>query len=171
MEDNTRVVSIDFHKIRKGDVITNEQVEHHYIENVIGREAYEIKLGEYERGERVHHPLSRAHADVAEQIMRECRELGYPVVARTRQKSVEVLTDAEAVVYRSNRANSALGLHRRQVQSLHRDIDESNLTKEQQRQLEAAKNYHTMIELHIASGKRTLKEMQKGKLNLSPRKD
>lgn len=171
MEDNTRVVSIDFHRIRKGDVITNERVEHHYIENIVGREAYEVKLAEYERGERVHHPLSRAHAEVAEVIMRECRDLGYPVVARTKQKSIEVLTDAEAVVYRSNRANSALGLHRKQVKSLHADIDASNLTKEQQRQLESARNYHAMIELSIASGKRTLKEMQKGKLNLSPRKD
>ena len=171
MQDNTRVVSIDFHRIRKGDVITNEQVEHHYIENVIGREAYAVKLAEYERGERVHHPLARAHADVAEQIMRECRDIGYPVVARTKQKTIEVLTDSQAVVYRTNRANSALGLHRRQVLSMHRDIDESNLSKNEQRQLEAAKNYHAMIELSIASGKRTLKEIQKGKLNLSPRKD
>jgi hypothetical protein len=166
MENNTRVVSIDFARIRKGDVISNEQVEHHYIEHLLGRENYELKLEQYERGERSHHPLGMAHQAVCEEIMRECRELGYPVVVRSRQKTIEVLTDAQAVVYRTNRANSALGLHRKQVASLHRDIDVSNLNKEERLQLEAAKQYHTMIELSITSGKRTLKEMQRGRLTL-----
>ena len=170
MEDLT-VLSINFDRIRKGDVISNEQVEHHYVEHMIGREKYEAKLAEYERGERAHHPLGRAHADVAEQIMRECRDKGYPVVCRTRQKTIEVLTDAQALVYRSNRANSALGLHRRQVASLHRDIDEGQLTSGEKRQLEASRNYHSMIELSIASGKRTLKEMEKGRLKLSPKEE
>ena len=167
METNVRVVSIDFHRIRKGDVISSEQVEHHYIEHIVGRENYDTKVAEYERGERVHHPLGMAHQAVCEEIMRECRELGYPVVARSKQKTIEVLTDSQAVVYRSNRANSALGLHRRQVNSLHHDIDASNLSKDEQHQLAAAQQYHAMIELSISSGKRTLKEMQKGKLKLS----
>ena len=167
--DDPRVVSIRFDRIRKGDVISNEQVEHHFIEEMMGREKYEAKLAEYERGERLHHPLGMAHSQVAEEIMRECRELGYPVVCRSKQKTIEVLTDSQAIVYRSNRANSALGLHRRQVASLHRDIDENQLTSDEKRQLEASKNYHSMIELSIASGKRTLKEMQKGRLSLSPK--
>jgi hypothetical protein len=167
MENSARVVSIDFHRIRKGDVITNEQVEHHYIEHIVGRDAYEIKVAEYERGERMHHPLGMAHPAVCEEVMRECRELGYPVVARSRQKTIEVLSDSQAMVYRSNRANNALGQHRRQIHSLHRDIDTSNLSKDEQRQLEAAQQYHTMIELSISSGKRTLREMQKGKLKIS----
>jgi hypothetical protein len=167
MEDNTRVVSIDFARIRKGDVISNEQVEHHYIERIIGRDNYEVKVQQFERGERSHHPLGMAHQLVCEEIMRECRELGYPVVARSRQKTIEVLTDSQAVVYRTNRANSALGLHRKQVASLHRDIDTKNLTKQEQLQLEASQRYHTMIELSISSGKRTLKEMQRGRLKLS----
>jgi hypothetical protein len=165
--DEARIVSIDFHRIRKGDVISNEQAEHHFIEHILGREKYETQVEEYERGERLHHPIGRAHQAVAEEIIRECRDLGYPVVARTKQKTIEVLTDADAVVYRSNRANSALGLHRKQVTSLHRDIDETNLTGEEKRQLEASRNYHAMIELSISSGKRTLKEIQKGKLKLS----
>lgn len=165
--DETRIVSINFARIRKGDVISNEQVEHHFIESIIGREKYDLQVEEFERGERQHHPLGRAHAAVSEEIMRECRELGYPVVCRSKQKTVEVLTDAEAVVYRSNRANSALGLHRRQVASLHRDIDESNLSDDEKRQLVASRNYHAMIELSIASGKRTLKAMNQGKLKIS----
>ena len=171
MSNDARIVSIDFAKIRKGDVISNEQVEFHYIEKIMGREKYDQQVNEFERGDRAHHPLGRAHQAVSEEIMRECREIGYPVVCRSKQKTLEVLTDAEAVVYRTNRANSALGLHRRQVASLHRDIDASSPSKEEPRQLEAAKNYHTMIELSISSGKRTLKEMSKGKLNLSGRKD
>lgn len=169
MEGNSRVVSVDFAKIRKGDVITNEQVEHHYIEKILGREKYEQQVEEFERGDRAHHPLGMAHQRVCEEVMHECRELGYPVVCRSRQKTVEVLTDADAVVYRTNRANGALGLHRRQVASLHRDIDESNLTKAEALQLQASKEYHLMIELSISSGKKTLKEMQRGKLKLSDR--
>lgn len=165
--ENPRVLSIDFARIRKGDVITNEQVEFHYIENIVGRDVYEKKVAEFDRGERAHHPLGMAHQQVAEAIMRECRERGYPVVARCKQKTVEVLTDAQAVVYRTNRANSALGLHRRQVQSLHRDIDEKQLSSAEKRQLNAARDYHSMVELSIASGKRTLKAMQEGKLKLS----
>ena len=165
--DETRIVSISFARIRKGDVISNEQVEHHFIEQIMGREKYETQVAEYERGERIHHPIGRAHQAVCEEIMRECRELGYPVVARTKQKTIEVLTDSEAVIYRSNRANSALGLHRRQVTSLHRDIDDSNLSSNEKRQLEASRNYHSMIELSIASGKRTLKAMNQGKLKIS----
>ena len=53
METNVHVVSIDFHRIRKGDVISSEQVEHHYIEHIVGRENYDTKVAEYERGERV----------------------------------------------------------------------------------------------------------------------
>jgi hypothetical protein len=166
MEDSTRVVSIDFARIRKGDVISNEQVEHHFIERIMGREKYEQQLAEYERGERIHHPIGRAHAAVSEEIMRECAEIGYRVVCRTKQKTVEVLTDSDAMVYRNNRANSSLGLHRRQVRSLHADIDESQLTADERRQLEQSRNYHTMVELSIASGKRTLKEMQRGRLVL-----
>ena len=169
--ETPRVVSINFARIRKGDVISNEQVEHHYIEVMLGREKYEAKLAEYERGERVHHPLGMAHQQVGDEIMRECRELGYPVVCRSRQKTIEVLTDSQAVVYRSNRANSALGLHRRQVASLHRDIDENQLTGDEKRQLEASKNFHSMIELSIASGKRTLKAMTKGAIKLSPKEE
>jgi len=167
VENNPRVVSIDFHRVRKGDVISNEQVEHHFIEHILGREKYEVQVAEFERGERAHHPLGRAHAAVSEEIMRECADLGYRVVCRSRQKTIEVLTDAQAMEYRNNRANSALGLHRRQVKSLHTDIDEDQLTAAERRQLEHSRTYHGMIELSIASGKRTLKDMQKGKLKLS----
>ena len=171
MEDNTRVVSINFAGIRKGDVISNEQVEFHFIENMIGREKYDQQLEEFKRGERKFHPLSRAHENVSEAIMRECADIGYRVVCRSRQKVVEVLTDAQAMAYRNHRANSALGLHRKQVRSLHADIDENRLTADEKRQLEHSRDFHTMIELSIASGKRTLKEMSKGRLRLSGRND
>ena len=165
----TRIVSINFAGIRKGDVIPNEQVEHHFIEHIMGREKFDQQVDEFNRGERAHHPLGRAHQAVCEEVMRECRELGNPVVCRSRQKTIEVLTDAAAVTYRNNRANSALGLHRRQVNSLHRDIDPSKLTSDEKRQWEQSKNYHAMLELSIASGKRTLKAMNKGALQISPK--
>ena len=168
MED-PRVLSIRFDRIRKGDVITNEQVEFHFIEHIVGREKYETQLAEYERGERLHHPMGLAHQQVKQIIEKECAELGYRVVCRTKQKAIEVLTDSQAMTYRHNRADSALGLHRRQVDSLHRDIDQSKLTGDEKRQLEASRNYHAMIEVSIASGKKTLKQMQKGRLNLSPK--
>ena len=165
--DDTRILSINYQFIRKGDVISNERVEHHYIENMLGREKYEQQVEEFERGERAHHPLGLAHREVSRAIMDECRSLGYPVVVRSRQKNLEVLTDADAVVYRTNRANSALGLHAKQVLSLRNDIDESNLTVDQKRQLQGNRNYHEMIKLSITSGKRTLKEMESGRLKLS----
>jgi len=167
--DGTRPFSINFAAIRKGDVLTNEQVERHYIENIVGRDVYDRKVGEFERGERAHHPLGLAHQAVCEEIMRECRKHGYPVVARSKQKTVEVLSDSQAMIYRANRANSALGLHRKQVASLHHDIDESNLNAEEKRQLKSSRDYHLMLTLSIASGKRTLKDMQAGKLKLSGR--
>jgi hypothetical protein len=46
-------------------------------------------------------------------------------------------------------------------------IDESQLSSDERRQLDASKQFHTMIELSIASGKRTLKAMNAGKLKLS----
>lgn len=167
MDSPTRVLSIDIPSLRKGDVIPYEKVEHFYIEHILGREKYELHLAQHLAGERIHHPLGRASAAVAEYIMDERRELGSRVVCRTRQKGVEVLTDAAAVVYRSNRANSALGLHRKQTRSLNNDIDERNLSTDERRQLESAKNYHTMIELSIASGKRTLKSMNMGELKFN----
>ena len=136
---------------------------------MVGREKYEAQLAEHERGERLHHPMGLAHQRVKEEIERECADLGYRVVCRTRQKSIEVLTDSQAIVYRSNRANSALGLHRKQVSSLHRDIDMSQLTGEEKRQLTSTRNYHAMVEVSIGSAKRTLKAMDKGEINLSPK--
>ncbi len=162
--ESTKIISIDFQKIRKGDVISNDQVEHHFIKNIIGEEKYKTQVAEFERGERPFHPICKAHQQVSDEIMKKCRELGYPVVCRSKQKTVEVLTDSEAMEYRTKRANSALGLHRRQVKSLNQDIDESNLTNGEKRQLEHSRNYHTMIELSIASGKKTLKAINKGAL-------
>lgn len=162
--ESTKIISIDFQKIRKGDVISNDQVEHHFIKNIIGEEKYKTQVSEFERGERIFHPIQTAHQQVSEEIMKKCKELGYPVVCRSKQKKVEVLTDSEAMEYRTKRANSALALHKRQVKSLNQDIDESNLNNAEKRQLEHSKNYHTMIELSIASGKKTLKAINKGAL-------
>jgi len=166
MDYPTEVISIDFNRIRKGDVISNRQVEHHFIENIVGRDTYDQQLAEYQRGERLYHPISRAHAVVSEQIMRECRERGYRVVCRGRQKSIEVLTDSQAIGYRSNRANSALGLHKRQLDSLRKDIDITKLTKDECAQHRASVEFHTMIELSISSGKKTLKALQAGRLKV-----
>ena len=162
--ESTKIISIDFQKIKKGDVISNDQVEHHFIKNIIGEEKYNTQVAEFERGERIFHPIQTAHQQVSEEIMRKCKELGYPVVCRSKQKTVEVLTDREAMEYRTKRANSALGLHKKQVKSLNQDIDENNLNNGQKRQLEHSRNYHTMIELSIASGKKTLKAINKGVL-------
>jgi hypothetical protein len=165
-ETDTQVLSIDFQRIRKGDVISREQIEHHYIHNIVGEDAYNVKLAEFEAGERVEHPIGQAHMIVAVEIQRRCAELGYRVVCRTRHKVIEVLTDSQAMQYRHNNANSALGRHRRQVKSLYSDIDEDRLTPQERRSLADMREYHTMIELSVSSGKRTLKEMQKGKLRL-----
>lgn len=168
-EHATRVVSIDIPALRKGDVISQEVVEHFYIEHLYGREKYDSHVAAFEAGERKYHPLDRASQAVSEHIMAERQALGDRVVCRTHQRTVQVLTDAQAVIYRTNRANSALGLHRKQTRSLHADIDERNLTTDERRQYDVAKNYHTMIELSIASGKRTLKSINSGELKLSGR--
>ena len=165
--ESTKIISIDFQKIRKGDVISNEQVEHHFIKNIIGEEKYNSQVAEFERGERNFHPMTTAHQQVSDEIMKKCKELGYNVVCRSKQKTVEVLIDSLAMEYRTKRANSALGLHRRQVKSLNQDIDENNLNNAEKRQLEHSRNYHTMIELSIASGKKTLKAINKGALKSS----
>lgn len=165
--ESTQIISIDFQKIRKGDVISNEQVEHHFVKNIFGEEKYNLQVAEFERGERNFHPINTAHQQVSDEVMKKCRELGYPVVCRSKQKTVEVLIDSEAMEYRTKRANSALGLHKRQVKSLNQDIDESNLNNSEKRQLEHSKNYHTMIELSISSGKKTLKALNKGALKSS----
>ena len=166
-QGDARIISIDVQSVRKGDVIPWERVEHFYIHHIVGEQKYNQQVEEYQEGKRLHDPLGRASHMVAEHIMSERRALGNPVVCRTKQKEVQILTDADAIVYRSNRANSALGLHRKQTKSLHQDIDEQQLTPAQKSDLAHKREYHCMVEVQVAAAKRTLKAMGEGKLKLS----
>ena len=167
--ENTHVISIDMESVRKGDVIAKDVVLQHFINRIEGAENFELKKQEFNSGIRNTDPTTYAPQRVAEEVMKRCAERGYPVVCKVTHGAVHVLTDEQAMHYRNSKANSALAQHRKQVRSLHTDIDQNNLSGAAKRQLESMKNHHTMIELAISSGKKTLKEMSKGRVRLSPK--
>ena len=101
------ILSIDYQKIRKGDVFTQEQVLHHYKYNILGEEEYNKRLQKYQIKEYVSHPDEFAHSEVSKAIETNCKELGYPVVVKRKKKQILILEDKEAVDYLSNRAESA----------------------------------------------------------------
>lgn len=167
--EQPQVISIDMENVRKGDVIPKDVVQQHFINRIEGQENFEQKMQEFKDGIRTTDPLTYGPQRVSEEIMKACAERGYPVVCKVSQGAIHVLTDQAAMHYRNSKANSALAQHRKQVRSLHTDIDVNNLNSASKRELEAMKNHHTMIELAISSGKRTLKEMKKGRVKLSPK--
>ena len=99
------ILSIDYQKIRKGDVFTEAQVLHHYKYNLLGEEEYNKRVDKYHKKEYVSHPDEFAFREVSKAIETNCRELGYPVVVKTKRKQVHILDDKEAIEYLSNRAD------------------------------------------------------------------
>ena len=157
------ILSIDYQKIRKGDVFSEEQVLHHYKYFLLGEEEYHKRLDKYNKKEVTYHPDEYAFRDVYKDIEKNCRELGYPVVAKTKKKKIYILDDKQAVDYLSNRADLHIDNFKRKVQRLHVDIDEEKLSDYDRKQLEHKKNYYTLIQGHIAQGQKSLKEMRKRK--------
>ena len=50
------ILSIDYQKIRKNDVYTEEQVLHHYKYNLLGEEEYNKRVAKFHTKEYVSHP-------------------------------------------------------------------------------------------------------------------
>jgi len=157
------ILSIDYQKIRKGDVFTEEQVLHHFKYNLLGEEEYNKRLQKYQTKEYVCHPNEYAFRDVYKAIEINCRELGYPVVTRTKKKQIHILEDKEAVDYLSNRCELHIDNFKKKVQRLHVDIDEEKLSEFDKKQFEHKKNYYTLVQGHILQGQKSLKEMRKRK--------
>jgi len=157
------ILSIDYQKIRKGDVFTQEQVLHHYKYNLLGEEEYNKRLQKYQTKEYVSHPDEFAHSEVSKAIETNCKELGYPVVVKRKKKQILILEDKEAVDYLSTRAESALHNFKKKVHRLHMDIDEEKLSDFDKKQFEHKKNYYTLVQGHILQGQKSLKEMRKRK--------
>ena len=157
------ILSIDYQKIRKGDVFTEEQVLHHYKYNLLGEEEYNKRVAKFHTKEYVSHPDEYSLMKVKEAIEINCRELGYPVVVKTRKKQILILEDKEAVEYLTDRAESHIDNFKKKVHRLHVDIDEEKLSEFDKKQFEHKKNYYTLVQGHIMQGKKSLKEMRKRK--------
>ena len=157
------ILSIDYQKIRKGDVFSEEQVLHHYKYFILGEEEYNKRVEKFNNKEYLCHPDEYAFRDVHHHIETNCKELGYPVVTKTKRKQIHILEDKEAVDYLSRRAELSLNNFKHKVHRLHVDVDEEKLSDFDRKQLEHKKNYYTLIQGHISQGEKSLKEMRKRK--------
>ena len=157
------ILSIDYQKIRKNDVYTEEQVLHHFKYNLLGEEEYNKRVDKYHRKEYVSHPDEFAFREVSKAIENNCRELGYPVVVQTKRKQIHILDDKNAVEYLSNRADLHMKSFEKKVHRLHVDIDEDKLSDYDKKQFEHKKNYYNLVQGHILQGQKSLKEMRKRK--------
>ena len=157
------ILSIDYQKIRKGDVFTEEQVLHHYKYNLLGEEEYNKRVAKFHTKEYVSHPDEYSLMKVKESIETNCRELGYPVVVKSRKKQILILEDKEAVEYLTDKAESHIDGFKKKVHRLHVDIDEEKLSEFDKKQFEHKKNYYTLVQGHIMQGQKSLKEMRKRK--------
>lgn len=138
----TQLAGINIEELKKGDYFTQSQVEHAY--RVLDPKAEE-NIERYRRGELKADPLTFMAPNLIKHIERVRLEIGSPVVCRSEQGGIRILTDVEAVDYLNNQANAGLRKHKSKTTQMFTSIDTKGLTDHEQRKLDTNQRKHAFI--------------------------
>jgi hypothetical protein len=147
----TRLAGINIEAITKGEFFTAEQVEHAFF--ALDHKAEE-RVSRFKAGDLKADPLTFASTQVIEHIQRVRQEIGRPVVGRSQNGGIRILTDAEAVPYLNSQAEAGLRKHRNKTGQLFGSIAREGLTDHERRTLEGYQQRHAFI-LASTQGART----------------
>ena len=151
---------INIDTLRKGDFYSADQVEHAW--RLIDKNINE-RIARFKRGELRSDPMSFACQNVIEHITKVRAERGLPVVCRSEDGGVRVLTDAEASTYLAAQANAGLRKHERKTHQLLTSINTNNLNDHQRRQLETEQRKHAFVlAAHKGARTQSLRMQRKG---------
>ena len=151
-QEALQLAGIPIDTLRPGDRFTADQVLHTGLK--LDPEGLAERIARYERGELKDDPRTFLATKLVKLIERMRLEMGNPVVCRTSQGGIIVLTDAEAMKYLDSQANAGLRKHRSKTQQLFTSVNAANLTEHQKRELESKQTKHAFI-LAAHQGART----------------
>ena len=160
VEERISLAGINIEGLRKGDYFTPEQVAHAY-----GQldPKLEERIKRFEAGELKSDPLTFAATNLVKHLEKERLAMGAPVVCRTENGGIRVLSDAEAVEYLNNQANAGLRKHKAKTHQLFNSVDASQLDEHQQRVLETNQRKHAFVlAAHQGAKGQALKMQRKG---------
>ena len=127
--ENPRIDGVDWRNLQKGDKISKEEI----------LDFWNIIFKDQPWDERT--SLLR----VKDKIEKLREGINRPLVIRQRDYELFVLKDVEAVDYLAGQANSGIRKHRKQTRRMFTHIDQNNLDKAKQRDLETKQIHHAFI--------------------------
>ena len=151
---------INLDTLKKGSFYTKDQVE---MALRLMDEKIDESIARFHRGELGADPMSFACQRVIDRLTQEMDARNHPVVCRCKGGGIQVLTDAEAMIYVNAQANAGLRKHEKQTRRMFTSIDPSQLNDHQRRQLECNQSRHAFVmAAHKGARTESLRMQRKG---------
>ena len=130
MTDNPRISGIDWQGLRKGDLVPHDHVKEFFFSIFPDEEWNDFSM-----------------VRVIDKLMKLRETINRPLVIKSinKDKSLQVLTDKEAVDYSAQQANAGIKEHRKHTRRLFTHINRENLDPSKQRDLETKQIHHAFI--------------------------
>ena len=130
MTDNPRISGIDWQGLRKGDLVPHDHVKEFFFSIFPDEEWNDFSM-----------------VRVIDKLMKLRETINRPLVIKSinKYKSLQVLTDKEAVDYSAQQANAGIKKHRKHTRRLFTHINRENLDPSKQRDLETKQIHHAFI--------------------------
>ena len=130
MTDNPRISGIDWQGLRKGDLVPHDHVKEFFFSIFPDEEWNDFSM-----------------VRVIDKLMKLRETINRPLVIKSinKDKSLQVLTDKEAVDYSAQQANAGIKKHRKHTRRLFTHINRENLDPSIQRDLETKQIHHAFI--------------------------
>ena len=130
MTDNPRISGIDWQGLRKGDLVPHDHVKEFFFSIFPDEEWNDFSM-----------------VRVIDKLMKLRETINRPLVIKSinKDKSLQVLTDKEAVDYSAQQANAGIKKHRKHTHRLFTHINRENLDPSKQRDLETKQIHHAFI--------------------------
>ena len=130
MTDNPRISGIDWQGLRKGDLVPHDHVKEFFFSIFPDEEWNDFSM-----------------VRVIDKLMKLRDTINRPLVIKSinKDKSLQVLTDKEAVDYSAQQANAGIKKHRKHTRRLFTHINRENLDPSKQRDLETKQIHHAFI--------------------------
>ena len=130
MAANPRISGIDWQGLQKGDLVHHDHVKEFFHSIFPDDEWNDFSM-----------------VRVIDKLMKLRETINRPLVIKSinKDKSLQVLTDKEAVDYSAQQANAGIKKHRKHTRRLFTHINKDNLDPSKQRELETKQIHHAFI--------------------------
>ena len=130
MAENPRISGIDWQGLRKGDLVPHDHVKEFFFSIFPDEEWNDFSM-----------------VRVIDKLMKLRETINRPLVIKSinKDKSLQVLTDKEAVDDSAQQANAGIKKHRKHTRRLFTHINRENLDPSKQRDLETKQIHHAFI--------------------------